>query len=82
MLHSVWLATLKGSNMGLHSYTFVFSLQETDEILTFDNANCVIEQEQFDGFLFVNHDVKNWLDSMIYSVQEPSNGEVSPVFVM
>jgi len=60
-LLSVWLGTLKGSNMCLHSYTFVFSLQETKEYMTFDNllkpngTCCRINQEEFEGFLFVNY---------------------------
>jgi len=49
--------------MCLHSYTFVFSLQETEENLTFedllkpDNETYDIKQEEFDGFTFVNHGV-------------------------
>jgi hypothetical protein len=45
----------------LHSYAFVFSLQETKENLTFDDllkpddGTCRINQEEFDGFSFVNH---------------------------
>jgi len=47
----------------LHSYTFVFSLQETEENLTFDellkpdNGTNRINQEEFYGFSFVNHGV-------------------------
>jgi hypothetical protein len=50
--------------MCLHSYTFVFSLQETEEILSFDImlqpdiTNCMINQEDFEGVSFVNHRVK------------------------
>jgi hypothetical protein len=49
--------------MCLHSYTFVFSLQETEENLTFDallktdNGSYRINQEEFDCFSFVNHGV-------------------------
>jgi hypothetical protein len=49
--------------MCLHSYTFVFSLQETEEGLTFDDllqpdhGTCRINQEEFDGFSYVNHGV-------------------------
>jgi hypothetical protein len=55
---------LEGSNMCLHSYTFVFSLQETEEIVSFDYilqpdmTNLIMNQEDFDGFSFVNHGVK------------------------
>jgi len=47
----------------LHSYTLVFSLQETEENLTFDellksdNGSYRINQEEFYGFSFVNHGV-------------------------
>jgi len=47
----------------LHSYTFVFSLQESEENLTFDdllkcdNGSYRINQEEFYGFSFVNHGV-------------------------
>jgi len=57
------LGTLKGSNMCLHSYTIIFSLQETEENLTFDellkadNGSYRINQEEFYGFSFVNHGV-------------------------
>jgi len=57
------LGTLKGSNMCLHSYKSVFSLQETEENLTFDdllktdNGTYRINQEEFYGFSFVNHGV-------------------------
>ena len=46
-----------------YSYTFVFSLQETEENLTFDdllkpdNGHYSINQEEFYGFSFVNHGV-------------------------
>ena len=49
--------------MCLHSYTFVFSLQETEESMTFydllkpDHGTCWINQEDFDGFSYVNHGV-------------------------
>ena len=69
--------------MCLHSYTFVFSLQETEENLTFDNllkpdnGTYRINEDEFDGFSFVNHGVPQWLiDSQIYSVHELSNGEL------
>jgi hypothetical protein len=63
----VWLGTIKGSNVRLHSYTSVFSLEETDEILTFvdllqpNNANYVMNQEQFDGFFIC----KSWRQEFI-----------------
>jgi hypothetical protein len=47
----------------LHSYTFVFSLQEIEENVTFDNllkpdnGNCRINQGEFDGFSFINNGV-------------------------
>ena len=49
--------------MCLHSYTFVFSLQETEEYLSFDDllkpddATYRINEDEFDGFSFVNHGV-------------------------
>jgi hypothetical protein len=49
--------------MCLHSYKSVFSLQETEESLTFDdllkpdNGTYRINQEEFYGFSFVNHGV-------------------------
>jgi len=48
--------------MCLHSYTFVFSLQETEENVTFDDLLepvriFWIDQEEFYGFSFVNHGV-------------------------
>jgi len=49
--------------MCLHSYTFVSSLQETEENLTFedllkpDDGTYDIKQEEFDGFTFVIHGV-------------------------
>jgi len=64
LLLSVWLGTLKGSNMCLHSYTFVFSLQETKEDMTFDSllkpdgTHCSINQEEFEGFSFINYGVR------------------------
>jgi len=64
LLLSVWLGTLKGSNMCLHSYTFVFSLQETEENITFNNllkpddTACRINQEEFEGFSFINYGVR------------------------
>jgi len=60
------LGTLKGRNMCLHSYTFVFSLQDTEGNLTFDdllkpdNRTYRINQKEFDGFSFVNHGVAQW----------------------
>jgi len=57
------LGTLKESNMCLQSYTFVFSLQETEENLTFDellkpnNGTTRINQEEFYGFSYINHGV-------------------------
>jgi len=57
------LGTLKGSNMCLHSYTFVFSLQEIEENVTFDDllkpdsGTSRISQQEFDGFTFINHGV-------------------------
>ena len=51
------------SNMCLHSYTFVFSLQESeenltsDELLKPDNGTYRINQKDFYGFSFVNHGV-------------------------
>jgi hypothetical protein len=57
------LGTLKGSNMCLHSYTFVFSIQETKENVTFDellkpgNGTYRNNQKEFYGFSFVNHGV-------------------------
>jgi hypothetical protein len=65
LLLSVWLGTLKGSNICLHSYTFVFSLQETEENVTFDNllkpdnTTYRINEEKFDGFSSVNHGVQH-----------------------
>jgi hypothetical protein len=52
--------------MCLHSYTFIFSLQETEETRTFeeilepDGATHVRKQEEFDGFSFVNRGVLVW----------------------
>jgi len=49
--------------MCLHSYTFIFSLQETEENLSFDellkpdNGTYRINQEEFYGFSFINHGV-------------------------
>ena len=49
--------------MCLHSYTFVFSLHETEENIIFedllkpDNGTYRIKQEEFDYFSFVNHGV-------------------------
>jgi len=49
--------------MFLHSYTFVFSLQEIEENVIFDdllkpdNETYWINQEEFDCFSFVNHGV-------------------------
>ena len=51
--------------MCLHTYTFVFSLQETEENLTFDDLlkpdytrrSYRANQEEFYGFSFVNHGV-------------------------
>jgi len=49
--------------MCLHSYTFVFSLQETEENLTLDELlkpdyrSYRINQEEFYGFSFVSHGV-------------------------
>jgi hypothetical protein len=56
----------KGSNMSLHSYALVVSLQESEEYLTFedllkpDEGTYRIDQEKFDGFSFVNHCVPQW----------------------
>jgi len=47
----------------MHCYTFVFSLQETEENLTFDdllksdNGSYRINEDEFYGFSFVNHGV-------------------------
>jgi hypothetical protein len=47
--------------MCLHSYKFVFSLQETEENLSFDDllkpddGTYRINQKEFYGFSFVNH---------------------------
>jgi hypothetical protein len=44
--------------MCLHSYAFVFSLQEDEENVTFDellktdDGTCQIKQEEFDGFSY------------------------------
>jgi len=49
--------------MCLHSYMFVFSLQETEENLTFDELSKPVNgtyrnnQEEFYGLSFVNHGV-------------------------
>jgi len=49
--------------MCLHSYTFVFSLQETEENMMFDDllkpddGSSRINQEEFYGFSFINHGV-------------------------
>jgi len=56
------MGTLKGSNMFLRCYTFVFSLQEIEENVTFDDLfkhdrTFWINQEEFYGFSFVNHGV-------------------------
>jgi hypothetical protein len=50
--------------MCLHSYTFVFWLQETEESLNFDNlfipddATYQNSREEFEGFSYINHGVK------------------------
>jgi hypothetical protein len=69
--------------MCLYFCTFVFSLQEIDENLTFydllkpDNGTYRINQEEFDGFSFVNNGVpSDTLDSQIYSMQESSRGKL------
>jgi hypothetical protein len=47
--------------MCLHPYGFVFSLQEAEENLTFqdlletDDGTDMFDQEEFDGFSFANH---------------------------
>jgi hypothetical protein len=52
---------LKGSNVCLHSYTFVFSLQKDEEMLSFehllqhDTTDPVINEELFEGFSFISH---------------------------
>jgi len=47
--------------MCLHSYTFIFSLQETEEILSLNNllehdvTDCDSDEEIFDGFSYVSN---------------------------
>jgi hypothetical protein len=66
VLLSVGWEPFKGSNMCLHSYAFVFSLQQTEENLTFedllkpDDGTYRIDQEEFDRFSFVKHCVPQW----------------------
>ena len=64
VLLCIGLGTIKGSHMCLHSYTFVFSLQETEESLNFDDlfipndATYQNSREEFEGFSYINHGVK------------------------
>ena len=52
--------------MCLHPYGFVFSLQEAEENLTFQellkpgDGTDMFDQEEFDGFSFANHGVAQW----------------------